>query len=444
MTQVVNRAGQHRNYRGIALLVLSSLPHLASAQDIDLVNATLVDGTGAAPRMGVAVSVRHGKVATISESAPAATRDIRRIDLNGRYLLPGLIDAHAHMESPAAAWRALQSGVTTARVLGDTYLQAIGTRELIRAGHVPGPELLVSPGHIRPQPGLAFFMVYPQFGDAIDGELRGPDRVAEATRALIANGADVIKVGASERAGLANADPRKPELTEEEMRAAVTEAARKGLYVAAHAHGREGAANAVRAGVQSIEHGTWVDDETLAEMKRRGTFFVPTLAVMSPLGDPQGNSADDVALQLRTQSMMGPLRAAVRKAHALGVVVAAATDGSYADKDDTGRIRMAHEIAMLREHGGFTPLESITAATRNGARVLGIESRTGTVRPGLEADLVVYDGDPLADSKSFFEPRLVISDGKVVVEGAGLQAERPRGQAFRLTANSASEASASR
>ncbi|MDH4105116.1 MAG: amidohydrolase family protein, partial [Gammaproteobacteria bacterium] len=158
----------------------------------------------------------------------------------------------------------------------------------------------------------------------------------------------------------------------------------------------------------------------LAEMKRRGTFFVPTLAVMSPLGDPQGNSADDVALQLRTQSMMGPLRAAVRKARALGVTVAAATDGSYADKDDTGRIRIAHEIAVLRNEIGYSPLESITAATLNGARVLGIEGRTGTVRVGMEADLVAYDGDPLADNRTFFEPRLVVSDGKIALEGAAL------------------------
>ncbi len=406
--------------RGLAVLVIAALPLLTSAEDMDLVDATLVDGTGAEPRKGVTVSVRGGRITAISERAPAPTDGIRQINLDGRYLLPGLIDGHAHIESPAAALRALQSGVTTARVLGDTYLQAIGTRDLVRAGHVPGPELLVSPGHIRPKPGVAFYMVYPQFGATIDGELRGPDRIAEATRALIAKGADVIKVGASERAGLANADPRKPELTEDEMRAAVTEAAKKGLYVAAHAHAREGAANAVRAGVRSIEHGTWVDDKTLAEMKRRGTFFVPTLAVMSPLADAQGNSADEVALQLRTQSMMGPLRAAVRKAHRLGVVVAAATDGSYAEKDDTGRIRIAHEIAMLREHAGFTPLESITAATQNGARALGIESRTGTVGVGLEADLVVYDGDPLADSKTFFEPRLVISDGRIVMEGAGL------------------------
>ena len=405
---------------GLGLLLIASLPLVVSAQDLDLVDATLVDGTGAAPRNGITVSVRGGRILAIHERAPAPAAGVRRIDLGGRYLLPGLIDAHSHIESPDAALRALNSGVTTSRVLGDTNLQAIGTRDLIRLGHVPGPELLVSPGHIRPKPGMAFYMVYPQFGDAIDGELRGPERIAEATRALIARGADVIKVGASERAGLTSTDPRKPELTEDEIRAAVTEAAKKGLFVAAHAHAREGAANAVRAGVRSIEHGTWVDDETLAEMKRRGTYFVPTLAVMSPLGDPRGNSADDVALQLRTQSMMSPLRAAVRKAHALGVVIATATDGSYADKDDTGRIRIAHEIAMLREHIGFTPLDSITAATLNGARVLGIENRTGTVRVGMEADLVVYDGDPLADSTVFFEPRLVVSDGRIALEGAGL------------------------
>jgi imidazolonepropionase-like amidohydrolase len=406
--------------RLLAVLALVAVPPLGAAQDLDLVNATLVDGTGAAPRRGAAVSVRGGRIAAISDRAPDATPGVRRIDLGGRFLMPGLIDAHAHIESPAAALRALQSGVTTARVLGDNYLQAIYTRDLIRGRHVPGPELLVSPGHIRPKPGLAFYMVYPKFADAIDGELRGADRIAEATRALIAKGADVIKVGASERAGLAATDPRRPELTEDEMRAAVGEAAKKGLYVAAHAHAREGVANAVRAGVRSIEHGTWVDDEMLAEMKRRGTYFVPTLAVMSPLGDPRGNSADDVALQLRTQSMMGPLRAAVRKAHALGIAIAAATDGSYADMDDTGRIRIAHEIAMFREFAGMTPVESIAAATAGGARVLGIESRTGTIRPGLEADLVVCDGDPLGDAATLLEPRLVVSDGLVVVEGLGL------------------------
>jgi imidazolonepropionase-like amidohydrolase len=404
----------------VCVLQLVVLPHVATAQDVDLVNVTLVDGTGAAPRAGVSITVRGRRIATIAERAPPVTPGVRRFDLGGSYPLPGLIDAHAHIESPDAALRALQSGVTTARVLGDTNLQATGTRNLVRAGHVPGPELIVSPGHIRPRPGMAFFEVYPQFGDAIYGELRGPERIAAATRALIAQGADVIKVGASERAGLASTDPRKPELTEDEIRAAVTTAAQHGLFVAAHAHSREGAAAAVRAGVRSIEHGTWLDEETLQEMRRRGTYFVPTLAVMSPLGDPQDNSADDVALQLRTQSMMGPLRAAVRRAHALGITVAAATDGSYADHDDTGRIRLAHDIAMLRSDCGYSGLESITAATQAGARVLGIEQRTGVVKVGLEADLAVFDGDPLSDGRALFEPRLVVSDGRIALEGAAL------------------------
>jgi imidazolonepropionase-like amidohydrolase len=406
-------------FRAIAVLLMSLAATPAPAQDLDLVNATLLDGTGAAPRTGVTVSVRDGRIAAISDAAPEAAAGVRRIDLGGRTLMPGLIDAHAHIESPAAALRAIQSGVTTARVLGDNFLQAVYTRDLVQLGLVPGPEMLVSPGHIRPKPGTAFFMVYPEFADVIGGELRGPDRIGAATRALITKGADVIKVGASERAGLAHTDPRRPELTEDEMRAAVSEAAKRGLFVAAHSHSREGCANAVRAGVRSIEHGTWVDDETLAEMKRRGTYFVPTLAAMSPLADPIGNAPDDIALRLRTQAMMGPLREAVRKAHAMGVTIAASTDGSYAD-DDIGDLRIAHDIALLREFGGLTPLESITAATLNGARVAGIESRTGAIRVGLEADLVAYDGDPLADGRALFEPRLVVSDGKVLVEGFGL------------------------
>lgn len=403
----------------IAAFALMVLTFSAVAEDLDLVNATLVDGTGAGPRAGVAISIRGGKIAAIGDRAPARSAGVRQIDLKGRFLLPGLIDAHAHIESPAAALRALQSGVTTARVLGDNFLQAVYTRDLVKQGRVPGPEMLVSPGHIRPKPGTAFFMVYPEFADAIDGELRGPDRVAAATRALIAKGADVIKVGASERAGLAHTDPRKPELTEDEIRAAVTEAAKLGLHVAAHAHAREGCAAAVRAGVRSIEHGTWCDEETLAEMKQRGTFFVPTLAAMSPLADPKGNAADEVALRLRTQAMMGPLRAAVARAHAMGLAIAASTDGSYAE-DDTGGLRLAHDIALLRDFGGLSPLESITAATLNGARLAGIESRTGTIRVGLEADLIACDGDPLADGRTLFEPRLVVSDGSILVEGLGL------------------------
>jgi imidazolonepropionase-like amidohydrolase len=232
---------------GLAVLLsIGAVP--AAAQDLDLVNVSLIDGSGAAVRPAVHVLVRDGRIARIAAGDPV-TSGARRIDLGGRFLMPGFIDAHAHIETPAAARRALDSGVTTARVLGDTQLSAIGTRGLIRAGHLPGPELLVSAGHVRPRPGEAFFLPDPQFGDVLFGELRGPARIAAAVRALLDRGSDVIKLGASERAGLASTDPRKPERTEEEIRAAVEAARAAGRHVAAHAHAGEGAAAAVRAGV---------------------------------------------------------------------------------------------------------------------------------------------------------------------------------------------------
>ncbi len=138
--------------RSFVLAALVASPLVAAAQNLDLVNVTLVDGTGAAPRKGMSLSVRDGKITAIEPRTTAATTDVRRMDLGGRYLLPGLIDAHSHIESPAAALRALQSGVTTTRVLGDSHRQALGTRDLVRAGHVPGPEMLVSP---RPHPSTA-------------------------------------------------------------------------------------------------------------------------------------------------------------------------------------------------------------------------------------------------------------------------------------------------
>lgn len=400
----------------VALLILIGTAAHTAAQDLDLVDGTLIDGTGAAPRNGVSIRVRGGRIVSIDTVAPTPTPGTRRIDLRGRVVLPGLIDAHAHIAAPDAARRALESGVTTARVLGDAFLQAMGTRDLIRAGHASGPELLVSSSIIRPKPGVAFYQTYPQFGQAMAGELRGAETVAAVVRAQVARGVDVIKVGASERAGLASTDPRRAELTEDEMRAAVMTARAAGRSVAAHAHGTSGVRAAVRAGVRSVEHGTYVDEETLAEMRRQGTFFVPTLAVMSPLGDPRGTSADDVALQIRTHHMMAPLQAAVRRAKSLGIAIAAATDGSYADGDDTGRIRVAHDIELMVQACGFTPLEAITAATATGAQVLDIAQRTGTVAPGLEADLIVLDRNPLEELTALFEPLLVVTDGRVVVD----------------------------
>lgn len=380
------------------------------AQDLVLTRATLIDGTGAPPRPNVTLVVRAGKVTDITTGAGSGTT----LDLGGRFLLPGLIDAHAHILTPEAARRALLAGVTTARVLGDTYLQAVGTRDLIRRGHAEGPELLCSGGHVRPKLGTAFFVAYPQFGQYMGGELKGPENVAAVVRAVLERGADVIKVGASERAGLAATDPRKQELSFEEIQAAVAEARRAGKHVAAHAHAEAGAEAAVRAGVRSIEHGTYVNDRTLALMKERGSFLVPTLAIMSPLGDPRGASADDVALQVRTWHMQTALQEVVRKARALGIPIAASTDGSYGDGDDTARVRVQHDMEEMLALG-LSPMEAIVAATANGARVLDIDSRVGTIEIGKEADLIVVDRDPLADFRVLYEPLVVVNNGRIAL-----------------------------
>jgi imidazolonepropionase-like amidohydrolase len=383
----------------------------ARAGDVWITHAQLIDGLGGATVRAVDIHVSDGRIAEIT----AAVDRPGALDVHGAFVMPGFIDAHSHIEDPASAHRALLAGVTTTRVLGDAYLKAMATRDLVRTGYVQGPEMLVSGGHVRPVLGEAFILSFPQFGQYLNAPLQGADNVAAVVKAVVARGADVIKVGASERAGLATTDPRRQELSYDELHAAVLEAGKTGLFVAAHAHDRYGANAAVRAGVRSIEHGTYLDDETLALMKKQGTYFVPTLAIMSPLGDPRGNSADDVALQIRTQHMMRPLRDAVRKARALGITVAAGTDGTYGDGDDSARVRPGYEIAELVACG-YTPLAAIAAATHHAARVLGIEGRTGSIAVGLEADLLVIDRDPRVDLTTLLEPMLVMSNGVVALD----------------------------
>lgn len=396
-----------------AILIVATT---AGAAEQWLTNAQLIDGLPGSRVRTVNVRIADGRIAEITPAADRADA----FDLKGAFLMPGYIDSHSHIENPASATRALMAGVTTTRVLGDAYLKAMATRDLVRAGYVLGPQMLVSGGHVRPELGEPFILSFPQFGQYLRAPLQGPDNVAAVVQAVIARGADVIKVGASERAGLIRTDPRRPELSYEELRAAVAEASKAGLFVASHAHDRTGANNAVRAGVRSIEHGTYLDDATLALMREKGTFFVPTLAIMSPRGDPPGDSADAIALQIRTSYMMRPLRDAVRKARALGISVAVGTDGSYGDGEDYARVRPGHEIAELIGCG-YSALEAISSATYQSARVLGIEKRTGSVAVGLEADLLVIDRDPRTDTTTLLEPLVVINDGKIVLNRFALR-----------------------
>jgi imidazolonepropionase-like amidohydrolase len=393
-------------------LIIGFTSQILTGADILLINGNLIDGTGADPVSGVSVLIRGEKILSVGKATSSESVEV--IDLEGRWILPGLIDSHSHLSSADGAERALLSGVTTIRVLGTGYLQSLGLRELIRNGSLEGPELLVSGGIIRPILGIPFVQTFPQFGKYLNSPLKGEENVAEVVRTLLDKGVDVIKVGASGRAGLASTDPREPELSQSEIEAAVGEASKRNVFVAAHAHGKKGAAAAVRAGVRSIEHGTYLSDESLKEMKAKGIFLVPTLAVMSPRADPPGLSANAVAIKNRIWHMQTALHAVVRKAYSLGIPIAASTDGSYGVEDETATIRVAHDIEDLVSCG-LTPLEAIESATKTGAILLGIEDRTGTVIEGKEADLIVVDRNPLEDIRALFEPIVIINNGKLVV-----------------------------
>lgn len=399
-------------FAGMVICLLAVAAH--GEAGIILKNASVIDGTGAEVRHDQVIVIRGKFIESIS-GGEIDEADGRVIDLGGRYLLPGLIDSHTHLDSPAAAERALKSGVTSARVLGSPYFRSLGTRDLIKKGFLEGPELLVSGGIIRPDLGTPFLVTLPEFGAYLQTELHGAENVRQIVRTLLDRGVDVIKVGASGKAGSPHTDPREPELDTEEILAAVEEAAREGKRVAAHAHGRTGAAQAVAAGVFSIEHGTHLDEKTLDEMKEKGIFLVPTLAVMSPRADPSGDSAEAIDLRRRFWHMYSSLQEVVKSAYGKGIIIAASTDGSYEEFEDTGRIRVPHDLEDMIACG-MSPMDALLAATSNGARLLGIEDRTGTISGGMEADIIVVDRNPLQDIRTLFDPLVVINNGKIVVE----------------------------
>lgn len=372
-------------------------------------NATVVDGTRPTPLRNATVLVRDGRIARVDTSAaPAPPADAQVIDLGGRYLLPGLVDAHTHITTLAAARRALESGVTTVRSASTPAYQDVGLRELARRGAIAGPDVLASGVFVTPQLGETA-LADPRLAELASG-VTTPEQLRTLVRVNLDRGVDWIKTRGTERAGLPDTDPRQQTYGEAQLRAIVEEAARRNVPVQAHAHGDEGAHAAVRAGVRSIEHGTYLSDSTLALMRERGTFLVPTYATVVDLVEP-GGDYDDPVLHLRGRHMLPRLRETVRRAHALGVKIATGADTDYGPASVT---RIAHEAMALVELG-MTPREALRSATTVAAELLGIADRTGAVRPGLEADLIVVERDPLEDIGALQDVLVVVSNGRVAM-----------------------------
>jgi len=399
---------------GVALALagggrLSAQPATAPPPErLALVNANVVNVVTGAVQDGQTLVLAGGRIESVSAAAPPA--GIRVIDVRNRWVIPGLIDAHVHIASLAQMRAALQSGVTTARSAGVSGYVDVGLRELVKRGHVPGPDLLASGYHVRTQPAPELFLSDPDLGDLLGG-VTTVDGLRRLVRANLSHGVDWIKVNATERAGTPDTDPRKQMFSAGELEVIVGEAANKGVSVQAHAHGAEGAHAAVKAGVRSIEHGTYLTDETLKLMASLGTFFVPTADIVNDLAEA-GGDYDDAALQRRGQMMLPILKAALRRARELGVKIAAGSDTSYGPRSVT---TLAREVVVLSE-SGLTPLDALQAATTRNAELLKLDTQIGQLAPGFEADVVVVGGNPLQNTRVLLDPFLVVSNGRVALD----------------------------
>jgi imidazolonepropionase-like amidohydrolase len=405
-----NRARRRRPGPRRLVAALLALPLTAAAappEPLALVNAQVVDVRAGRVVPDVTVVLRGGRIESVGPSGPPA--GTRTLDLRGRHLVPGLMDAHTHHASLETAKRALESGVTTVRSSGVSNFADVGLRELVRRGTVPGPDVFAAGYHVRPRLAEEAFLGDSSLANLFAGGLRTPADVRQAVRANLARGVDWIKVLATERAGLPDTDPRKMALTEDELRAAVEEAG--AVPVQAHAHGDEGARAAVRAGVRSVEHGTYLSAGTLDLMRERGVFFVPTFTTVEDLVEP-GGDYDMPLLRNRGRHMLPRLRAAVVEARRAGVKIVTGADTGYGPNSLT---RIAHEVAALVELG-LTPAESLRAATVTAAEMLGLEGKTGAVEAGLEADLVAVEGNPLQDPRALQDVLLVVSNGRVALD----------------------------
>ena len=391
-----------------AFLSLTAQAQTPASDVVALINASVVNTVDGSVQRNATVVIRNGRIASVGASAAPA--GARTFDVRGRHVVPGLIDAHVHIGNLRALRTALESGVTTVRSAGVPHYSDVGIRELVKKGAVAGPDVFAAGYHVRTFVAEEAFLDHPNLADLMRGvnTIEALRRVVEAN---LSRGVDWIKVNATERAGTPDTDPRKQMFTENELRVIVEVAAARNVPVQAHAHGAEGALAAVKAGVRSIEHGTYLTDETLQLMAKQGTFFDPTMEALKDVADV-GGDYDNRDLQLRGRHMLPRLRDAIARAHKMGVKIVAGSDTGYGPAS-IGRLSI--EIVNLVE-SGMSPLAALQAATIHNAQMLRRDQDIGQVASGFEADLLVVERHPIEQVTTLQDPLLVISNGRVAVD----------------------------
>lgn len=370
--------------------------------DLVIEGGTLLDpGTGEVTEDAVVVIV-DGVVRSAGGRGRTEVPDGAEVlDAHGQWILPGLVEAHIHLNTAAEARDAVLLGATSARSGSTNFFQDIAVRELARQAPRQAPRLRA-----------AGVFVTPDLGDTIlaDPELtplarlrdgvRSPEALRRVVEVNLARGADVIKTRVNERAGLPEQDPLAQVYDREQLSAVVAAARRGGKGVLCHSYSEKGCHDAVLAGIRSLEHGAFVGERTLHEMRRRGTYFTPTLTAIAGLAE-----SSDPVLAERGRQYLPVLKRAVLAAHELGVPLAAGTDSSGGKIKPIGR-----EVELMRA-AGLPALDAIRAATTGAAKLLGLERTAGRLARGFAGDVLLVDGDPLSDVTVLKKPLRVVRSG---------------------------------
>ena len=391
---------------------------------------------GQAPRGATTIVVDQGRIVSLQDGYIAAPEGATAIDLKDKTVLPGLIDSHVHLGSdrggnerliatmteslPLNAYetywngmKTLRAGFTTVRNLGDDKGKVLALKEAVKRGWVQGPRILdagesisTTGGHMDGRVGLAED-VHEMVGT--ENLCDGVDACRKAVRRQIGRGADVIKFattgGVNSGTGLAT------RMFDDEAKALVETAHAYGRKVAVHAHGLDGIKLAVRAGADSIEHGTTIDEEAAKMMAKAGTYYVPTLSTVNGYLERLAANPNAYSPAVRAQIdwRIGITGKSLQIAYPLGVKIAYGTDAGPSKHG-----RNADEFELLVKFG-MPPAEAIKAATVNAATLLGVDKETGTLEPGKAADIIAVSGDPLADVKVLKAMKFVMARGEVIV-----------------------------
>ncbi|MBX2817581.1 MAG: amidohydrolase family protein [Saprospiraceae bacterium] len=398
----------HVNIIYSLLVVTSCFSQAKAADSLALVNAHLVRPSLSKIDSNHSILIVGKTISGILGPEEVIPDGFRQVDLEGAHLMPGMIDVHTHLSSLASARIALMSGVTTVRTAGVAAFQDVTLSQLVADGHIAGPDVIPAGVYVTPNLGETV-LADPRLGSLMAG-VDDAQKLRELVRINADRGAKVIKTRGTERAGRPDTDPRKQTYTESQLEAVVDEAAKFGLPVMIHAHGDEGARAAVLAGARSIEHGTFLSEETLRLMAEKGTYLVPTFITLMDLIEP-GGDYDQPVVNMRGRYMIPKSEAMIRKALDLGVTFATGADNSYLDAS-TSRVSME---AMHFLRLGMEPWEVLRALTTNGAKLLGLTQTTGTLTVGAEADIIAVLDNPLDNIRALQDVVTVISNGQIVI-----------------------------